>query len=66
VPSDGGTELHRALDVILDKGCLARRILTALGAAPSRERIASTYAALCECLADGRLFLGETGCRRHL
>jgi hypothetical protein len=59
-PSDRGSDLGHALDVILDKGCLARRILTALGPSPSRERIISTYAALCECLADGRLFVGET------
>ena len=66
VPSNGGADLNRALEVILDKGCLARRILTALGPAPSRARIASTYATLCDCLADGRLFLAEAGGRRHL
>jgi len=44
-----------ALDVILDEGCLARRILDRAGAEPDRARIREVYAELCACLAEGRL-----------
>ncbi len=42
------------LHVILRSGCLARRILAAAGANPDRERLASVYSMLCDCLAEGR------------
>jgi len=44
-----------ALAVILDEGCLARRILGRVGAEPAGDRIREVYAELCRCLADGRL-----------
>ena len=47
---------RRALSVILDRGPLARRILSGLGPAPDREAIVATYAELARCLADNRLY----------
>jgi carboxylate-amine ligase len=47
-----------ALSVILGEGPLARRMLTALGATPSRTRQAAVYRELCACLAEGRVFRG--------
>ncbi|TFG98565.1 MAG: glutamate--cysteine ligase [Myxococcales bacterium] len=43
-----------ALAVILDEGCLARRILGHLGAQPGRERQREVYEELCRCLDEGR------------
>ncbi|HKU84743.1 MAG TPA: glutamate-cysteine ligase family protein [Casimicrobiaceae bacterium] len=42
---------------ILAHGPLARRILRAVGDDASRERLAAVYRKLCECLADGRMFV---------
>jgi gamma-glutamyl:cysteine ligase YbdK (ATP-grasp superfamily) len=42
-----------ALALILDEGCLARRILRRLGEDPGREGIRALYAELCRCLARG-------------
>jgi hypothetical protein len=47
----------RALNVILARGTLARRILRRLGKTPSRERIRLVYRELCDCLSEGRMFL---------
>jgi len=44
------------LATILRQGPLARRLLRALGATPSPERIRAVYAGLCDCLAAGRMF----------
>jgi len=52
-----GTPLRRAVETILERGPLARRILTAVGPQPSPQRIAAVYQVLAECLAGGRLFL---------
>ncbi|MGE5468851.1 MAG: glutamate-cysteine ligase family protein [Ignavibacteria bacterium] len=53
------TDSHRAaLQTVLGRGPLARRILHALGGHCERERLAAVYGELCECLAAGRLFLG--------
>lgn len=46
-----------ALSVILDSGPLARRILTAAGENPSRQRLAAIYRDLCNCLETGHMFL---------
>ncbi|MBN1611269.1 MAG: glutamate--cysteine ligase [Polyangiaceae bacterium] len=46
-----------ALGVITSRGCLASRIVRALGDAPSRARIVSVYRELAECLADNRMFV---------
>lgn len=47
-----------ALDVILDQGCLARRILAAVGTDTSREAVRAVYRELCDCLVEGRSFAG--------
>jgi glutamate---cysteine ligase / carboxylate-amine ligase len=52
----GFAEWKPTLDVILDEGCLARRILTALGPAPSRSRLEAVYRSLASCLDAGELF----------
>ena len=53
-------ELIAPLHLILDKGPLARRILHAVGSNVSREKLQHVYAKLCDCLAAGRMFVGET------
>jgi carboxylate-amine ligase len=57
----GATEDERAallaLNVILARGTLARRIVCRLGKTPSRERIRTVYRELCDCLSEGRMFL---------
>jgi len=45
-----------AIDVILERGPLARRILRATGEQPTRPALRDTYARLCDCLRDGRVF----------
>jgi len=50
------------LNLILESGCLARRIMRALGVRPGTSRefgrteLLSVYGRLCACLADGRMF----------
>jgi hypothetical protein len=44
------------LDVILDQGCLARRILRALDGDSSQERVREVYTALADCLAQGQSY----------
>lgn len=45
-----------ALGVMVTEGCLARRIITALGGDTRRERMREVYGELCACLAEGRTF----------
>jgi gamma-glutamyl:cysteine ligase YbdK (ATP-grasp superfamily) len=52
----GFDEWAPALATILREGCLARRILAALGGDLRRERLAEVYGELCRCLAGGELF----------
>ncbi len=48
---------HReALDVILDEGTLATRLLRSVGSNVNAESLLSTYRRLCDCLAEGRMF----------
>ena len=47
---------RQALHVILDRGPLSRRICGSLGNDPT-ARLAPVYRELCNCLADGRVFL---------
>lgn len=49
-------EFRDPLTTILRQGPLARRLLRALGEAPSPGRIRDIYGELCTCLAQGRLF----------
>ena len=54
---DGGpVGWQDALDLILDRGTLATRIVRAAGRSPSRERLRDVYAELALCLEEGRLF----------
>ncbi|MEJ2217419.1 MAG: glutamate-cysteine ligase family protein [Gemmatimonadota bacterium] len=52
-----------ALDVILEQGPLARRILHAVGATPGRTaepaRLRAVYGRLCDCLVDGMILSVE-------
>lgn len=48
---------HAPLQVMLQQGPLARRILRAVGPAGSRARIESVYRELCACLQEGRMFM---------
>jgi hypothetical protein len=52
----GFAEFQPALDVILDEGCLARRILRAAGPTPSHERLQEVYGDLGACLDKGEMF----------
>jgi gamma-glutamyl:cysteine ligase YbdK (ATP-grasp superfamily) len=45
-----------SLKVIFEEGPLARRILTALGSNPDRERMAAVYRDLCTCLQEGHIY----------
>jgi gamma-glutamyl:cysteine ligase YbdK (ATP-grasp superfamily) len=47
----------RARDVLLDHGPLARRVLTACGAAPDRGRLREVWRELALCLANGSPFI---------
>ncbi len=47
-----------ALDVILRKGTLSRRILRAAGRRPGRARLRTVYEKLCDCLGKGEMFAG--------
>ena len=46
------------LETILSRGPLARRIMRGLGAGFDQSRLAEVYGELCNCLADGHLFMG--------
>jgi carboxylate-amine ligase len=52
----GLAEWQGALDVILNRGCLARRIVEAVGPSPARERLISVYRELAACLDRGQPF----------
>ena len=54
---DIDSETAKLVETILEKGCLARRILKALGKDARREKLHRVYADLCDCLADGRMYL---------
>lgn len=58
--TDGAEEWLEPLELILERGPLARRILRAMGAengaAPDRERMRDVYGEMCGCLEEGRLF----------
>jgi carboxylate-amine ligase len=44
------------LHVILNEGCLARRITRAVGPKPDRSALMNVYREICRCLATGVLF----------
>jgi gamma-glutamyl:cysteine ligase YbdK (ATP-grasp superfamily) len=47
------------LQVLLEEGTLARRLLRRVGSTPTRETLAPVYRELCDCLLEGRLFRGQ-------
>lgn len=47
---------ERQIEKILQKGCLARRILRATGEDPDRDRLRGVYRELCACRARGEMF----------
>jgi len=47
-----------AVETLLERGPLSRRIKAAVGPEPSRERISAVYRQLADCLAAGRMFAG--------
>lgn len=49
-------EWQKPLEVILQQGCLARRILAATGPEPSEARLREVYGELAECLRAGKPF----------
>jgi gamma-glutamyl:cysteine ligase YbdK (ATP-grasp superfamily) len=53
-----GNPWAEPLRVILHHGPLARRLLQALGPAPTRPRLQAVYRTLCTCLASNTLFSG--------
>jgi len=57
-PEPGAAEHAPVLDVLLEEGCLARRLLRRVGAEPSREALRAVYAELRDDLREGRLLRG--------
>lgn len=55
----GEPVLSRALEVILERGTLATRLLEAADGDNNRERLREVYSALADCLKRGRAFLPE-------
>ena len=56
----GYEEFRPALELVLSRGCLSRRVLGACGPDPSAERVQGVYAALADCLAENRPFEGAS------
>ena len=54
---DGASWWRPPIDVILDEGPLARRILRALDSAADEARLRRVYERLCECLEAGRMLV---------
>jgi gamma-glutamyl:cysteine ligase YbdK (ATP-grasp superfamily) len=46
------------LNILREEGPLARRILRAVGPDCERPRVEAVYRALCDCLAEGHVFMG--------
>lgn len=57
-PDDPQGEWQAPLELILDRGPLARRLVAAAGEAPDRARLAEVFGALCSALAGNRPFEG--------
>jgi gamma-glutamyl:cysteine ligase YbdK (ATP-grasp superfamily) len=47
-----------AVETLLQRGPLSRRILASVGPNPTRDRIVAVYRELSDCLAAGRMFAG--------
>lgn len=55
---DEPPDVAAALDLILERGVLARRIMIAVGPEVRAEALAEVYDELCRCLLEGRGFVG--------
>ncbi len=55
-PSPGSDEFLEHLELVLERGTLAQRILRALGGDFSRARLRAVYRELADCLHEGRSF----------
>jgi gamma-glutamyl:cysteine ligase YbdK (ATP-grasp superfamily) len=55
---ENGSGQRAALGALLAHGPLARRILRAVGPACERARLEEVYRELCDCLEQGRMFVG--------
>lgn len=55
--ASSATSADRALDVVLDRGPLSRRILRALGPEPDHRAIVRVYRELADCLEADRPFI---------
>jgi gamma-glutamyl:cysteine ligase YbdK (ATP-grasp superfamily) len=55
-------EIAYALNVILSRGCLSKRILEAIGENPTQEKIKEVYATLARCLQQGAVFIPDKLC----
>ncbi|QCR21898.1 glutamate-cysteine ligase family protein [Pontibacter sp. SGAir0037] len=54
--------LAHTMNIILTRGNLSKRILTALGEDPSEIQIKEIYGRLADCLQNGKIFLPEEPC----
>lgn len=57
----GGAAWQEPLQLILQQGPLARRILRAVGEGCERARLEAVYRELCDCLEQGRMFQVDHG-----
>lgn len=57
-PRDPAGEWTNALEIMLDAGPLARRVLDATGVEPGRQRLQEVYGELCRCLEANEMFAG--------
>jgi len=55
-PADPNLEWTAALETILERGCLARRLAEAVGEPVRRDRLREVFARMCECLDGDVLF----------
>lgn len=59
---DEQPEVANALNIIVSRGNLSKRILTALGTSPTEEKIREVYHQLAVCLQKGGVFLQNEPC----
>lgn len=59
---NGQPQVAQAMNIILSRGNLSKRILEAVGVNPSEQDIRKVYRQLAVCLNDGRVFIPEKAC----
>jgi gamma-glutamyl:cysteine ligase YbdK (ATP-grasp superfamily) len=57
VSQDLSADARKHIAIILEQGCLAKRLLKRTGPAPDRERILSVYKELAVCLEEDRMLV---------